>query len=260
MWLRCHWNLLFVVAVVWVGCGGQRLHASSADGAATGGATGIGGATSTTSRSIGAGGMLATGGIAGMAGNGGTWSTLPAVGGTLGAGGVSLGGSFAGGASSSMGGANGGTSGTDACANLSYNYCVSECLAERALVDNATCANGAWSCRSGYVLASSCPSQSCGVTPDACCDLATGIVTSSLCTADGYRGTCPIGNTATYKYEAMCVPQTLSDKTCYSLSKSPCTEPAVGCSDMSNGQVTCMCLGIGSDASIGTWRCSSLID
>jgi hypothetical protein len=82
----------------------------------------------------------------------------------------------------------GGTSGTDACANLSYDYCVSECLAEAVLVDNPTCANGAWSCRSGYVLASSCPPQACGVTPDACCDLTTGIVTSSPCMADGYRG------------------------------------------------------------------------
>jgi hypothetical protein len=255
--LSCHWNLLFVVAVVLVGCGGHGMHATGADGAATGGATDIGGAggTSTTSGSIGAGGMLATGGAAGMVGNGGTWSTLPAVAGTLGAGGASLGGSSAGGASSSMGGASGGTSGTDACANLSYDYCVSQCLAEAVLVDNPTCANGAWSCRSGYVLASSCPPQACGVTPDACCDSTTGIVTSSPCMADGYRGTCPIGNTTTYRDEAFCVPQTLSGNTCYSLDNSPCTEPAVGCSDIEGLIVTCWCNWSGSDASAGTWQC-----
>ncbi len=211
----------------------------------------------------GAGGTMALGGVpvtGGASAAGGTVGTGGlSAGGMIGGGGAPVGGASAGGASISTGGASGGASGTNGCAQLGDDHCVAECLVEYALVDNAICTNGAWSCRSGYVLASSCPVGACGVTPDACCDLTTGIVTVNPCTTSGLRGPCPDGNVETYHEQAWCVPQTLAGGTCISLDRQPCTGPAVGCSDLSGGIVTCGCSGSGSDASVGTWQCSSYI-
>jgi len=253
---RSHRSLLSAVFVVLVGCGRPGLQAKS-DGSAVGEAGGIGG-NGASGGSMGTGGKLSTGGIGGVRGNagsGGIWEPLTTVAGRGGAGG----GSGSGGALNSMGGATGDTSATDTCGNLSYDYCVSDCLTEGALVANATCRSGVAGCRSGFILASTCPPRACGTTADACCDLDIGIVTSNPCGSEGYRGVCPVGNTMTYGREAICVPQALSDKTCYSLNGSPCTAPSMGCSDMSNGQVICSCFRIGADAPTGTWQCSSLI-
>lgn len=153
--------------------------------------------------------------------------------------------------------ASGGASGTDPCAKLDRDYCVAECLKERALTDSASCTNGAWTCRSGYVLASSCPDQACGVTPDACCDLTTGLVTQNACADNGYREACSDDGTETFYDRGRCVPKTILG-TCESLDGQPCSGPAVGCRDVSAGLVTCWCLS-GFDASPGTWRCSYLI-
>jgi hypothetical protein len=201
-------------------------------------------------RTPGTGGAMSVGGaltIGGRAGSG--------AGGIFGAGGASVAGSRAGGASGSAGGANGGTSGTAPCAALADDHCVAKCLVEYALVDNALCTNGAWSCRSGYVLASSCPVGACGVTPNACCDLTTGIVTENSCSTNGFRAPCPDGNMETYLYQSWCIPKALAGVTCSSLEGQPCAEPAVGCSDLSGGMVTCECSWSGSDASAGTWYC-----
>jgi hypothetical protein len=195
---------------------------------------------------------MATGGLAGS-------GTVATSGGVSGTGGASVGGLRAGGASGSAGGASGGTSGTAPCAELAYDYCVEKCLAEYALSDNALCTNGAWSCRSGYVLASSCPVGACTVTPDACCDLTTGIVTKNSCATNGLRAPCSDGNVETYLSQAWCIPEALAGVTCSSLDRQPCAEPAVGCSDMSGGLVTCGCSSSGSDASAGTWHCSHYI-
>jgi hypothetical protein len=157
------------------------------------------------------------------------------------------------------GGASGGTSGTDPCAALADDHCVAKCLEEYALIDNALCTNGAWSCRSGYVLASSCPVGACGVTPNACCDLTTGTVTKNSCATNGFRAPCSDGNVETYLSQAWCIPKALAGVTCSSLDRQPCAEPAVGCSDMSGGMVTCGCSWSGSDASAGTWYCSFYI-
>jgi hypothetical protein len=192
-------------------------------------------------------------------GTGGTQSTLPAVGGNQGTAGAPVGGASAGGATSVAVGASGGASEPDACATLGDDHCVTECLKELVLVDNATCANGAWTCRSGYVLASTCPEQACGVTPDACCDLTTGVVTENPCNTDGSRRTCPDGGTETYRNQAWCVPLTLEGATCHSLDRQPCTGPAVSCYDMSMAFVDCACFGLDSDTSSGTWYCSYFI-
>ena len=200
-------------------------------------------------------GAMATGGQAGSGG-------AAASGGNSGAGGsstASLGGSRSGGASGATGGASGGTSGTDACAKLAYDYCVADCLKEHSLVDNPLCSNGAWSCRSGYVLASSCPDRGCGATPDACCDLTTGLVTDNPCAANGYRAACPDGNSETSSRQAYCVPKSLTGVSCGSLDRQPCDGPAMGCSDMSDGIVTCECGRAGADASPLIWYCTVFI-
>ncbi len=230
-----------------------------------GGEPGTGGVSATT-KTIGAGGMPATGGVLGMGGSGGTSGTVSGRGGAVGTGGGLVGGNAAGGASSSAGGADGGTSGTEACATPSSDYCVEACLADHALWGNATCSNGAWGCRSGYVLASSCPAQGCGVTPDACCDSTTGAVTQNPCKTDGYREACPSKNTATYLDEAYCVPDSLVPtflNNCFALDRRPCNtaDPATGCSDVESGLgvVTCGCGGAVADGSIGTWYCSAFM-
>lgn len=138
-------------------------------------------------------------------GNGGT-RTIPAAGGTLGTGGAPVGGVSTGGTSTLAAGATGGSSLADTCGNLDYDHCVTDCFEESVLVENATCANSAWSCRAGYVLASSCPQQACGVTPDGCCDMTTGIVTWNPCNTDGFRQTCPDGAAETNRDGYMCVP------------------------------------------------------
>ena len=204
-----------------------------------------------TGGAIGADAATASGGRAGSGAAG-------ASGGVSGTGGWSAG-SRSGGASGSAGGASGGASGTDPCAKLDRDYCVAECLKEHALTDSASCTNGAWTCRSGYVLASSCPDQACGVTPDACCDLTTGLVTQNACADNGYREPCPDDSTETYYGQGRCVPKTILGATCESLDGQPCSGPAVGCSDMSLGFVTCWCGLSGVDASPGTWRCSYFI-
>jgi hypothetical protein len=220
----------------------------SAGAVGSGGAYGgIGGANAGSGVTTRSGGAQATGGVMGRGG------TLPSSS-ILGTGGAPVGGASDGGVSSFTGGASGGTSGTDLCADLDYDYCVAECLAVNG-VDNTMCTNGAWSCRPGYVLASSCSVGACGATPDACCDSTTGIVTSSPCTADGYRGTCPSGNTRTYWDQAICVPNSLAGATCGSLVGRPCTDPAMGCSDTEGLITTCWCNWAGSDASAGTWDC-----
>jgi hypothetical protein len=170
-----------------------------------------------------------------------------------------MGGSRSGGASGSTGGTGGGTAGTAACPELGYEHCVENCLEDHALVDNAQCIGGAWGCRPGYVLASTCPVQACGVTPDACCDLTTGLVSENACAKNGYRAPCPDGNMQTYIGEAYCVPQGLPAGTCISLDRQPCTGPAVGCSDLSMAFVTCRCSQYGTDAAVGTWSCSSYL-
>jgi hypothetical protein len=201
----------------------------------------------------GTGGAMATGGRSGAGG-------AAALGGVSGAGDAPVGGSSAGGSPGSAGGASGATSGTDPCGQLDYDPCVANCLEEYPLIDNATCSNGAWRCRSGYVLASSCPALACGVTPGACCDRTTGFVTRNACAASGYRAPCPDGSVATQDVpEAYCVPDALAGVTCHSLDGQPCTGPAEGCSDTSSGFVTCACSRSGSDASAGTWYCSYFI-
>jgi hypothetical protein len=200
----------------------------------------------------GSGGAMATGGQAGS-------DAGVASGGSPGAGGTPLGGSRSGGASGSTGGA-GGAAGTDACPELGYEYCVENCFKEYALSDNPSCNGGAWVCRSGWVLKSTCPDQACGVTPDACCDLTTGLVSANACAKTGYRASCPDGNMETYAMESWCVPSGLvAPQGCASLDRQPCTGPAVGCSDLSGGFVNCRCTQYGTDASSGIWYCSYFI-
>jgi hypothetical protein len=234
-------RLMFSAAFCYVACAGL----AGCTDPLRGSTHGSGGAKSADA-------AMATGGLAGS-------GTVAASGGVSGTGGASVGGLRAGGASGSAGGASGGTSGTAPCAELAYDYCVEKCLAEYALSDNALCTNGAWSCRSGYVLASSCPVGACTVTPDACCDLTTGIVTKNSCATNGLRAPCSDGNVETYLSQAWCIPEALAGVTCSSLDRQPCAEPAVGCSDMSGGLVTCGCSSSGSDASAGTWHCSHYI-
>lgn len=227
-----------------------------------------------TGGAMGVAGAMATGGLTGSAGapggipgSGGARSTggvqasggARAPGGSLGA----VGGARSGAGTDAAGGASGGSSGTDPCAGLAYDYCVDHCLTKNALRDTASCTHGSWTCRSGYVLASSCPSGACAVTPDACCDLTTGVVSDNPCSADGYRAACGDGSGATYGWpEAYCVPSSLgiAGGGCYSLNSGPCSGPAIACSDMSIGSVDCHCdVVAGSDASTGTWHCSAFI-
>jgi hypothetical protein len=197
-------------------------------------------------------GAMATGGRAGS-------DAGAASGGAPGVGATSVEGARSGGASGSAGGA-GGSAGTNACPELGYEYCIESCFKDYALSDNPSCSNGAWVCPSGWILASSCPDQACGVTPDACCDLTTGLVTANACAKNGYRAPCLDGSMETYVFpEAWCVPQTLATAGCVSLDRQPCTGPAVGCSDTSAGTVTCQCNQYGTDASTGTWYCSFFI-
>jgi hypothetical protein len=125
--------------------------------------------------------------------------------------------------------------------------------------DTAMCTNGAWGCRPGYVLASSCPARACRITRQACCDLITGLVTENPCAKDGYRSACPDGSMEASLSQTWCVPRSLQQVTCISLDRQPCSGPAVGCSDMSMAFVTCECLRPDADASAGTWRCSAHI-
>jgi hypothetical protein len=213
---------------------------------ATGGRTGSAGASA---GALGMGGAKPTGGVQGAGGASVTGDSLGAVGGAAGA------------DAAGAGGASGGSSGTDLCTSLAYDYCVEHCLTNEALRDNASCTNGSWTCRRGYVLASSCPSRACGVTPDGCCDLTTGVVSENPCAADGYRASCGDGSAVTYRWpEAFCVPKSLAGRDCYTLDRAPCSEPAVACSDMSMGSVDCYCsVTAGSDASTGIWHCSAYI-
>jgi hypothetical protein len=206
-------------------------------------AAGLAGCTDALRANTGHGGMSSVGGAKGTGG-------AVSAGGAVGAGSVLSGGGPAGG---------GGASGTDACAQLGHDYCVSDCLAEHAMPDNAICSRGGWTCRTGYILASSCPDRACGVIPNACCDPTTGVVSYNPCSTVGYRGLCPEGHTETYEGQAWCVPKTLTGTTCISLDRQPCSEPAVGCSDLSMGVVTCGCSLSGSDASSGIWYCSAFI-
>jgi hypothetical protein len=233
---------------------------------ATGGRPGAGGATglgsvSPTTNTVGEGGMPATGGMVSMGGSGRTSSTVPWQGGAIGTGGELVGGDAAGGASSSVGASNGGTSGTDACATLPYDSCVANCLQALGAFGLPTCISGAWKCPSGYVLASSCPAQACAVTADACCDRTTGLVTQNPCTSDGYREACPPGSSQTYQGEAWCIPQTLaiSGFKCASLDGQPCSGTALGCSDMSGGFVNCSCSIAHADGAVGSWACTYFI-
>jgi hypothetical protein len=183
-----------------------------------------------------------------------------ATGGHVGSGGAtSTGGSRSGGASGGTGGASGGTSGTSPCAKLGYDYCVADCLKENSLRDSPVCSDGAWSCRSGYSLASACPERGCGATFDACCDLTTGLITDNPCAKDGYRGACPDGSMETSNSQPYCIPKTVTGAGCSSLDRQACDGPAVGCSDVSGGFVTCKCSRVGTDASAGTWYCSVYI-
>lgn len=98
------------------------------------------------------------------------------------------------------------------------------------------------------------------VTPDACCDGTTGIVTENPCTADGTRRPCPNGRSETYLSQPWCVPLTLQGATCISLEGQPCTGPAMGCHDMSMAIVRCACTRLDySSAASSTWQCSSFI-
>ena len=192
-------------------------------------------------------------------GNGGTGTLTAAVGGARGTGVASAGDAPTGGGSGGAAGTGGGTSGTNACAKVAYDHCVTECLEELVLIDNAICANGAWTCRSGYVLASSCPKQACGVTPDACCDRTTGIVTRNPCNPDGSREVCPDGGTETYMSQPWCIPSTLAIGACISLDGQPCSGPAVGCADMSAALTRCACNGAALGTTARTWTCSVYI-
>jgi hypothetical protein len=192
-------------------------------------------------------------------GSGGARSSLPGVGGTQSTVAAPSGGAHAGGTSSLAGGANGGTGGSGACAKLGDDHCVTECFRELKLVDNAICADGAWACRSGYVLASSCPPRACGVTPDGCCNMTTGIVSENPCNMDGARRACADGATDAYLSQTYCVPLSLGGRDCQSLDRQPCTGPAVSCHDLSAAFVHCVCSGLGTDGSAGTWQCSSYI-
>jgi hypothetical protein len=179
----------------------------------TGGAMIVGGAMTTGGRA-GSGTAAASGGASGAGGSNLTISSggVQAAGGAIGQSGTL---------------ASGGTSGTAPCAELASDHCVAKCLTEYALVDNALCTNGAWSCRSGYVLASSCPAGACGVTPDACCDLTTGSVTKNSCATNGFRAPCPDGNMETYQSQSWCIPKPLAGVNCSSLDRQPCSEPVV---------------------------------
>lgn len=148
----------------------------------------------------------------------------------------------------------GGGVGPEDCGPPGQEHCVTECLAELVLVENAACANGAWTCPTGYVLASSCPANACGVTPAACCNLTTGLITENFCQEDGYRSACPVGTNGTDGKS--CVPESLGNATCASLDAQPCSGPAVRCQDRSLIEGRCTCQGLGSDASTGTWHCS----
>jgi hypothetical protein len=162
-----------------------------------------------------------------------------------------------GGAGSQGDAAAGGATETGGCPEVGHEYCVETCFADHALSDDPWCSKGAWVCRSGWVLASTCPAQACRVTPSSCCDSTTGLVSENPCARDGYRAPCPDGNIETYSFpSAWCVPQGLGVAGCASLRGQPCTGPAVGCSDMSGGSVTCWCGQYGTDASTGIWDCS----
>jgi hypothetical protein len=277
-------TLCWIVAWHLAGCSSNVFHAHGS----TGGARGIGSPTDTGGQDVlpASGGVGANGGSAasstapvpatgGLIGYGGTqvagsghgmggWldggRTAPQLaGGDLGAGG-SLGRAGTGGTTTrSNDGSLGGSPTTGTCAQLGHDFCVSGCFEEHSLSVDATCNGGAWSCRPGYVLASSCPARACGVTPDACCDLMTGMVRRNLCTTDGYRDTCPDGCAETNYANAFCVPKTLGDIPCISLDRQPCTGPVEGCRDMSSGLVTCDCIGAAADSSVGTWYCSSYV-
>jgi hypothetical protein len=172
------------------------------------------------------------------AGNGGTSSSLPPVGGAQGVGGVSVGGTS---------GGSEGTSTMDTCAGLERDYCVKYCLNESNLVLEPTCANGVWTC-SDWVLASSCPPQSCGRTPDACCNRTTGELTLNLCGGNGYRGTCADETEATYF--PWCVPLPYSG--CGGLDGRPCAAPAMYCREKNVDEILCAC-----NVSDSTWHCQT---
>jgi hypothetical protein len=156
----------------------------------------------------------------------------------------------------SAGNASSGKSGTESCATLEHDHCVTDCFDARAFVDNALCTRGAWSCPPGYVLASSCPALACGVTRDACCNLTTGLVTENACDKNGYRSACPEDSMEVYAWQPWCVPKSLERVPCRSLHEQPCTGPALACGEVGGGYVSCRCEGLGADASVGTWYCS----
>lgn len=154
-------------------------------------------------------------------------------------------------------GAGGTVSGADICTDLTRDSCVSGCLEELPLVDNAICIDGQWKCSANFVLASSCPPLACAVTPDACCDSTTGIVTANACESDGTRAACPEGQTPTAKWPhgTHCVPRSLAGQACWSLDGEPCAVPAVGCYDQDRAFVGCTCDGLDLPSSTGTWHC-----
>jgi hypothetical protein len=181
----------------------------------------------------------------------GATGTMGLSGGALSQGGLSSGGTRTGGA---MGSASG-----ESCANLKYDYCVDDCLKDRALTDSALCTNGSWSCPRGYVLTSSCPVLACAVAGGACCNLTTGLVTENACEKNGYRSACPQGSEQAAAWQPWCVPQSLERTPCRSLDEQPCTGPALACRETSRGYISCECVGLGADASAGTWHCNVYI-
>lgn len=141
------------------------------------------------------------------------------------------------------------------CAEDARSYCVSGCLASIRLVENRICSNGAWICPSGYVVANSCPSDGCGVTPAHCCDAVTGIVTDNSCGSDGHRQSCVTGSRPTDRDR--CIPDALGVNDCDVLHGQPCAGPATNCRSLVGLQTDCDCRP--GDAGNRQWICSTSI-
>jgi hypothetical protein len=182
----------------------------------------------------------------------------PITGGAAGSGGATGGpSSSTGGVSGTGSSGNGGTGGgSSECAELDNDYCVTSCVDDIKLVDNASCSRGRWTCAARYVLASSCPPQGCGVALRGCCDVTTGVLTDNPCGMDGLRAVCSEGNRA--GDQGWCIPTSLQGDTCTALEGKPCIGPAVNCRDFSLGRTLCACVP-GADALSPVWHCSHLI-
>ena len=127
-------------------------------------------------------------------------------------------------------------------------YCISSCYTSNPNSVDAVCNGSLWHCPTGYVDNRSCPTNSCAVAYQLCCNSADGTQAPASCDADGFISQCPAGSS---RVAEMCKPDSINVTNCPALNKTTCPDVAMQCH---KGEALCTCE---ADATSGllNWAC-----